>query len=206
MFTKSITSTKTIIITARKWSLGQGNIFKSVCQEFCLQGGGGIPTCLAGGIPACLAWKGCLGPHPGGKLRDLARRGSPGPHRGGLQAHTGGGVVYPSMHWGRPPVWTATAVGSMHPTGIHPCFTEKVAYPESALYEYVNRKTVEIPQGTRIFKAGHCLKVLNVTFKLVWTMIENMTTRKNSSRMPTTWKPHVIHNEQIWICPGVPAH
>ena len=38
--------------------LGQGNIFKSVYQEFCSQGGGGgggIPACIAGGIPACLA-------------------------------------------------------------------------------------------------------------------------------------------------------
>ena len=33
--------------TARKRSLGQGNIFRSVCQEFC-SWGGGIPACLAG--------------------------------------------------------------------------------------------------------------------------------------------------------------
>ena len=32
----------------------------------------------------------------GGKLRGLAGGGSPGPH-------LGGGSVYPSMHWGRPP-------------------------------------------------------------------------------------------------------
>ena len=30
------------IITARKRSLGQGNIFTSVCQEFCSQGSGGF--------------------------------------------------------------------------------------------------------------------------------------------------------------------
>ena len=30
---------KKIIFTARKGSLGQGNIFRSVCQEFCSQGG-----------------------------------------------------------------------------------------------------------------------------------------------------------------------
>ena len=29
-----------LIITARKRSLGQGNIFRSVCQEFCPPGGG----------------------------------------------------------------------------------------------------------------------------------------------------------------------
>ena len=33
------------LITARKRSLGQGNSFRSVCQEFCPQGG--IPACLA---------------------------------------------------------------------------------------------------------------------------------------------------------------
>ena len=72
--------------------LGQGNIFRSMCQEFCPQGGGGggggarcrgvvsqqslqvsRPTPrgklrgLAGG------WGGSPGPHPGGKLRGLAR-------------------------------------------------------------------------------------------------------------------------------------
>ena len=34
------------VITAHKRSLGQGNIFRSVCQEFCPQGG-----CLLGGVP-----------------------------------------------------------------------------------------------------------------------------------------------------------
>ena len=35
-------------ITARKRSLGQGNIFSSVCQEFCSQGGGGSASVHAG--------------------------------------------------------------------------------------------------------------------------------------------------------------
>ena len=43
------------IFTARKRSLEQGNIFTSVCQEFCSCGGVGIPACIAGSIPACLA-------------------------------------------------------------------------------------------------------------------------------------------------------
>ena len=43
------------LITARKRSLGQGNIFTSMCQEFCSQGRCAIPACIAGGIPACLA-------------------------------------------------------------------------------------------------------------------------------------------------------
>ena len=35
-----------IVITARKQSLGQGNIFSSVCREFCSQGG--LPQCTLG--------------------------------------------------------------------------------------------------------------------------------------------------------------
>ena len=40
-----------VIFTARKRSLGQGNIFTSVCQEFCSRGG---------------AWSGGTVPGPGG--------------------------------------------------------------------------------------------------------------------------------------------
>ena len=105
-----------IIFTAHKQSLGQGNIFRSVCQEFCPQGGGDIPTCIAGGIPACLAGLQAhtqgeiegsgLGwvsrPTPRGKLRGLVwgspdpyPGGSPGPYPGGSPgSHQG----YPSMH------------------------------------------------------------------------------------------------------------
>ena len=83
--------------------------------------------------------QGSPGPHPGG---------SPGPHlgvsrltpRGGIQAHTQGGlqvhtwrgvcipacteVDTPTAHPNPPPPWTATAVGGMHPTGMHSCFME----------------------------------------------------------------------------------
>ena len=38
------------VITARKRSLGQGNIFRSVCQEFCPQGG---HVWLPGGVCGC---------------------------------------------------------------------------------------------------------------------------------------------------------
>ena len=34
-----------IVITARKRSLGQGNIFRSVCQEFCPRGGVCLSAC-----------------------------------------------------------------------------------------------------------------------------------------------------------------
>ena len=39
-------STAKHIFTARKRSLGQGNIFSSVCQEFCPQGGVCLSACL----------------------------------------------------------------------------------------------------------------------------------------------------------------
>ena len=45
----------TFIITARQQSLGQGNIFRSVCQEFCPQGG----CMVAGG--ACVVARGMCG-------------------------------------------------------------------------------------------------------------------------------------------------
>ena len=35
-----------LVFTAHKRSLGQGNIFSSVCQEFCSQGG--LPQCMLG--------------------------------------------------------------------------------------------------------------------------------------------------------------
>ena len=38
------------LFTARKQSLGQGNIFRSVCQEFYPQGGG-MPQCMRGYHP-----------------------------------------------------------------------------------------------------------------------------------------------------------
>ena len=111
------------LVTARKRSLGQGNIFISVCQEFCPQRGrgegglvsqhallqgGGIPAYFAGGIPAC---RGRVSRStPKGEVEGSGQEGSPGPYRG----------VYPSMHWGRPP-WTATATGGTHPTGMHSC-------------------------------------------------------------------------------------
>ena len=84
-----------LVITARKQSLGKGNIFRSVCQEFCPQGGVSAP----GG-----AWSGGM-PAPKG----VSARGESA--RGGACS---GGV------WWRPPRM-AIAVGGMHPTGMHSC-------------------------------------------------------------------------------------
>ena len=80
-----------IIFTARKRSLGQGNIFTSVCHEFCPQrgvpapGGSGPGGCLVQG-GACSrgggvwSWGGSPGPHPRGKLRGI-RSSPPRPRR-----------------------------------------------------------------------------------------------------------------------------
>ena len=83
--------------------LGQGNIFRSVCQEFCSQGGGGSP-----------------GPHPRGKLRGLAggvSRSTPG---GGGSPGPGPGCI-PICTEADSPQQTATAAGGTHPTGMHSC-------------------------------------------------------------------------------------
>ena len=121
------------IITARKRSLGQGNIFTSVCQEFCSWGVGGV---CSGGVPA-----------PG----ESGPRGCACPGGGGLCSHGGlllggcllwGGDVLPgagvcsrgTSFWGftaggicswgsapRDPPVLATAAGSTHPTGMNSC-------------------------------------------------------------------------------------
>ena len=73
--------------------LGQGNIFRSVCQEFCSQGGV-APSMHCRWYPSmpCSRSRGrgwypsvpCRfpGPHPGGKLRGIWPVVSPGPHQG----------------------------------------------------------------------------------------------------------------------------
>ena len=82
-----------LFITARKRSLDQSNIFRSMCQSFC-PGGGGRGKCMAGG---------CV----------LQGRGVcvAGMH-GGEHAWQGG------MHVGE----MDTEAGSMHPTGMLSCF------------------------------------------------------------------------------------
>ena len=107
------------IITARKRSLGQGNIFTSVCQEFCSRLG--VPPlgwgCLLWGgglvLRGCLLWGVLV---PGGLVSRPTPKG--GIEGGQVQAHNQGG------NWGGsgpgPP--TATAAGSTHPTGIHSCY------------------------------------------------------------------------------------
>ena len=109
--------------------LGQGNIFRSVCQEFCPRGvvsqhalqvvsqhalkqvswGGGIPACLAGfqaqtQRASWAVWPGgSLGPDPRGKLWGLDWGVSRPIPRGVSRPTPRGLCVCPSIHWGRPP-------------------------------------------------------------------------------------------------------
>ena len=120
--------------------LGQGNIFRSMCQEFCSGGGSG-----GGGIPACLA--GLQAHTQGRRLRSLARGGGvsrPTPRGGSLgvwlwgvsrPTHMGGlrglgrevsrptprGYI-PACTEADPSQQMATAACSTHPTGMHSCF------------------------------------------------------------------------------------
>ena len=93
-------------ITARKRSLGQGNIFIGVCQEFCSEGGVSCP----GG---CLIPGGCL--VQGGLLQ-----GMPGP--GGCLLW--GVCLLPGGAWWRPPPdgyccrWYASYWNSVHRGGV----------------------------------------------------------------------------------------
>ena len=105
----------------------------SVSQSFCSQGEclgygpGGVcsrgwvsrPRPGGRGLP-----RGCPGPGPGvsawGVSRSRPGGSRPGPR--GVQVQAQGGV-YPSMHWGRPPQQTATAVDGAHPTGMHSCLS-----------------------------------------------------------------------------------
>ena len=99
---------------------------------------------------------GSPGPHPGGEVEGSGW-GSPGHTTGGvtrptpegvsrltprgvggLQAHTGE-EVYPSMHWGRPPLHLmATAAGGTHPTGMHSCFL-KISRSDKSLRWFIRK-------------------------------------------------------------------
>ena len=148
--------------TARKRSLGQGNNFRSMCQEFC-RGGGAVPACIAGDIPACLAAD--LG---GGRVgipaclagfQAHAQGGSWGRSgQGGLQAHTWGGLLPRgacSRGWGcllqrcvcgDPPV-TATAAGGTHPIGMHSFLSEEF---------YIIPSCQSLTIGRRFFSDQYC--------------------------------------------------
>ena len=73
------------------------------------------PTPL-GRVPKPAHTQGVLGPHPGGRGGSRSRpsaEGVPGPGPWGVSQH--------ALRQTLPPQQTATAVGSMHPTGMHSC-------------------------------------------------------------------------------------
>ena len=94
------------IITARKRSLGQGNIFIDVCQEFCSQVGGG---CLSAWPPPPPPKS---NPPPGADSLGADTPHSRHPHSRHPRADTPGAV-----HAGR----YGQQAGGMHPTGIQSC-------------------------------------------------------------------------------------
>ena len=79
--------------------LGQGNIFRSVCQEFCPRGGG-VSRPRPKGEVGGLAGGWFLGPDPGGEVGRSGQGGCPDPHPGGggCPGPDPGGCI---MHWGR---------------------------------------------------------------------------------------------------------
>ena len=100
------------IITARKRSLGQGNIFGNMCQQFGPQGGGWglVPGGSAPG-GGCLLWgRGCLlrgvclllGGLVPGRVSALGGWGMPAP--GGVPAPRGWCLLWGGAWW-RPPRW-----------------------------------------------------------------------------------------------------
>ena len=114
-------------ITARKRSLGQGNIFRSVCQEFCPQGGvlppgggtsSGVLPPVGGGcfLPGVLPPGGCF-------LRGV----------GVLPPGEGGCFLWGGVASSRPPSRTATATSGTHPTGMHSCSFILSSAPSSFL-------------------------------------------------------------------------
>ena len=110
-----------MVITACKQSLGQGNIFRSVCQEFCPQG---FLSQLALQVVSQHAlqqvsrgwWYPSMpcrfpGLHPGWKLRGIWPMESPGHNRGGGLGGSGLGVGGLQAHTQRGS-WGGSGLGS----------------------------------------------------------------------------------------------
>ena len=129
------------VITARKRSLGQGNIFTPVCHS--VHGGGGRGACVAGGRVwlggACVARGACMA---GGVCVAGGMHGQ-GVHGQGGTCMAGGGHVWlGGMHGGGmrgmhplPPADTTSTAygqpsGGTHPTGMHSCF-KLITFPQT---------------------------------------------------------------------------
>ena len=104
---------KIAFITARN-DVWDKVIFSEACVKNSVRGWYPSMSCRYPGVVSR--------PTPSGEAEGSGQ-GVSRPRPRGVQAHTGGRAVYPRMHWGRPPpLWTATAAGSTHPTGMHSCF------------------------------------------------------------------------------------
>ena len=88
--------------------LGQGNIFRSVCQEFCPRGGGEVVSQHALQVSRPMH----------------GREGVRGGGQGGLQEGSAWQGGYPSMHWDRhlppPPADLLQRASILH--GMHSCY------------------------------------------------------------------------------------
>ena len=80
------------IITARKRSLGQGNIFSSVCQEFCSQGVVASQHALQVVSQCALQQVEVVSQHALQVSRPTPKGEVEGSGLGGLQVYTGGGL------------------------------------------------------------------------------------------------------------------
>ena len=92
------------LVTARKRSLGQGNIFSSVCQEFCSQGGVCLSACWDTTPPQKQTPPRCR--HPPPKKQTPPQKQTP--HRADTPC---------AVHAGR----YGQQAGGMHPTGMQSC-------------------------------------------------------------------------------------
>ena len=108
-----------VIITARKRSLGQGNIFSSVCQEFCSRGGVCLSTCWD--TPP---WD--QASPRADTPRDQAPPGADPLGPGTSPRANPPGTRHPpcAVHAGR----YGQQAGSMHPTGMQSCLILKLKH------------------------------------------------------------------------------
>ena len=128
-----------LIITARKRSLGQGNIFRSMCQEFCSQGGS---ASVHAGIPIPPG----PGRHPHPWTRQPPPRTRQAPPAPGREPPTGTRHPPRTRHIPEQSMLADTAneravcillecnlVGrSNHQQTCHPCFDTRIS-PQSVL-------------------------------------------------------------------------
>ena len=141
-----------MLCSARKRTLGQGNIFRSVCQEFCSQGGS--------------TWA--------GTPRDQVHPQPPGP---GTHPITPPGTNYTpgavhSMRYGQ-------QAGGTHPTGMHSCFqnvintfTQTANNPRCKFFGNVTvGRDVSIEQFREAYTA--VILVWSLTFKFFYFYIKS---------------------------------